>query len=139
MCPACNQPMVSLEFEGVEIDHCVECAGTWLDAGELELLTELAGVEPAELTRALQQARPVRKDDRRCPRCRRKMEVIEVGPENPVELDRCRRGDGLWFDHGEMETVVGSFSAGVGGAVASFFAEIYRSDLGHGPDRKKGE
>ncbi len=139
MCPACKQPMLSLEFEGVEIDRCAECGGTWLDAGELELLTELAGVDPAELTRALKRARPLRKGDRRCPRCRRKMEVVEAGLDNTVELDRCRRGHGLWLDHGEMETVVGSFSGGVGGAVAGFFAEIYRCDLEHRPGCKKGE
>ena len=32
--------------EGVEIDRCMECRGTWLDAGELELITEFAGAEP---------------------------------------------------------------------------------------------
>ena len=56
MCPACKKPMVSFEFEGVEIDRCLECGGTWLDAGELELLTELAGVEPGGVSRALQEA-----------------------------------------------------------------------------------
>jgi Zn-finger nucleic acid-binding protein len=59
------------------------------------------------------------------------MEVIEVGRDGKVELDRCPRGDGLWLDHGEMEAVVSAFSEGVGGAVAKFFAELYRADLEH--------
>jgi Zn-finger nucleic acid-binding protein len=121
--------MISLEFQGVEIDRCLECRGTWLDAGELELLTELAGVDPAELSRALAETATLMKSDRRCPRCRRRLQVIEAGRETKVEIDRCPIGDGLWLDRGEMETVVHSFSKGVGGAVAGFFAELYRSDL----------
>jgi Zn-finger nucleic acid-binding protein len=122
--------MISLEFQGVEIDRCLDCRGTWLDAGELELLTELAGLDPAELSRALAETATIRKADRRCPTCRRRLQVIEAGRETKVELDRCPIGDGLWLDRGEMETVVRSFSEGVGGAVAGFFAELYRSDLG---------
>ncbi len=33
--------MVAFELEGVEIDRCLACEGTWLDAGELELIVEL--------------------------------------------------------------------------------------------------
>jgi Zn-finger nucleic acid-binding protein len=121
--------MISLELQGVEIDRCLECHGTWLDAGELELLTELAGEDPVELSRVLEKAETVRKEKRRCPICLRRLQVIEVGRDTKVEVDRCPIGDGLWFDRGEMETVVRSFSEGAGGAVAEFFAELYRSDL----------
>ena len=124
--------MVSFEHEGVEIDRCLECGGTWLDAGELELLTELSGVEPGGLSRALQEATPVRRGRRRCPRCRRRLQLIEV--ESHIELDRCRRGDGLWLDRGEMEAVVLSFAEGEEGAVARFFADLYRSDLAIQPE-----
>jgi Zn-finger nucleic acid-binding protein len=129
MCPACKSPMVSLEFEGVEIDRCLECGGTWLDAGELELLVELAGIDTTALSRGLREAATLRTGSRRCPRCRRRMRVIEVGGANKVELDRCPRGDGLWLDRGEMETVVRSFSEGEEGAVAKFLGELYRSEL----------
>ena len=36
MCPVCKEPMLVLELDTVEIDHCARCGGTWLDAGELE-------------------------------------------------------------------------------------------------------
>ena len=32
--------MITLELEDVEIDHCLDCGGIWLDAGELELLLD---------------------------------------------------------------------------------------------------
>ena len=46
MCPVCREPMVALQLEGVEIDHCLACRGTWLDAGELEQLAEFSGADP---------------------------------------------------------------------------------------------
>lgn len=38
----------------------------------------------------------------RCPKCRADMEVVEVGG---VEVDRCSRCQGLWFDAGEQEAL----------------------------------
>ena len=38
--------MVAYELEGIEIDRCLCCDGVWLDAGELEMVTELAGADP---------------------------------------------------------------------------------------------
>lgn len=40
ICPVCKEPMVVLELDQVEIDHCINCGGIWFDAGELELLLE---------------------------------------------------------------------------------------------------
>lgn len=39
-CPVCNNPMIVLEFEGVETDYCTDCEGIWLDSGELELFLD---------------------------------------------------------------------------------------------------
>ena len=39
-CPVCRSAMIVLEIEEVEIDYCTDCAGIWLDAGELEVLLE---------------------------------------------------------------------------------------------------
>jgi len=33
MCPACKEPLVVFELDGVEIDRCLRCGGTWLDDG----------------------------------------------------------------------------------------------------------
>ena len=129
MCPECGEPLVVFELEGVEIDHCISCGGTWLDAGELETITELAGVESGELSRALAEASARRVDPRPCPRCQKKMEVFAIGSEKPVELDRCPHGDGIWFDRGEMKAVISAFQEGEAGEVGRFFAKVYRSEL----------
>ena len=91
---------------------------------------ERAAARPGALTRALAQAKGDRHGKRRCPRCRRKLRVIYLeGDGAEIELDRCPRGDGLWLDRGEMQSLIAAF--GRGGrtgeeeAVATFFADFY--------------
>lgn len=129
MCPSCGAPMIAFEFQGVEVDECVDCGGTWLDAGELELLVELTGQSPGRLTKAVEDASVERRGKRRCPRCRRRMPEIAVQGKETIELDRCPRGDGLWFDRHELLTLIRSFHEGEAGAVARHYAELFRSDL----------
>jgi Zn-finger nucleic acid-binding protein len=134
-CPyQCLDLLVVLEMEGIEVDHCVECKGTWLDAGELELICERAGVEPGLLRGALEKAKGEKSEARRCPRCGKSMELIKVGDKQKIEIDRCPRGHGLWFDQGELKDLVASFHEGEAGKIADFFAEMYASEL-----KKEGE
>lgn len=129
MCPECGQPLVAFELRGVEIDHCVDCGGTWLDAGELEMITELAGVPSGELSRSLSDASSRGSGSRRCPRCDRKLRIIAVGDENAVELDRCPNGHGLWFDQGELRAVIERSHDSEEDSVAQFFADLYRTEF----------
>ena len=39
-CPRCDGALEEIAYEDVLIDRCNKCGGVWLDAGELELLTE---------------------------------------------------------------------------------------------------
>jgi Zn-finger nucleic acid-binding protein len=123
--------MLAYELDGVEIDHCVECSGTWLDGGELEQITELSGVDAGPLSRALDDAAHGGATKRRCPRCSRKLRTLNVGSDPSVELDRCPKGHGLWFDRGELETVVRGHAANDGdeGEVARYFRRIFKHSL----------
>jgi hypothetical protein len=47
-CPKCGFQLETIMFKGLTIDKCFHCNGTWLDAGELEML---AGKEPDLLER----------------------------------------------------------------------------------------
>jgi hypothetical protein len=42
-CPKCGAQLVPVVFRQVEIDKCSECAGIWLDSGELERITTERG------------------------------------------------------------------------------------------------
>jgi Zn-finger nucleic acid-binding protein len=104
-CPVCTAAMITMELNEVEIDHCIDCGGIWLDAGELEMLME--NVEKAtNLLESFQNPSICEEISRKCPICLKKMEKVIVGTENPpLLLDKCKKGDGLWFDSGELEDV----------------------------------
>lgn len=97
--------MITLELEDVEIDHCTGCGGIWLDAGELELLLGEPGTARGLLDSfKVSSARAER--TRKCPICDRKMQKIVVGSSVPSLLvDKCGKGDGLWFDKGELRAM----------------------------------
>ena len=105
-CPVCNRALISLELHQVEVDHCVDCGGVWLDSGEMELL--LDGAENRQ--RIMAELRPdpsIMEERRRCPICDKKMEKVRGGPDERIILDRCtKNGDGVWLDRGELHQVV---------------------------------
>ena len=35
-CPKCGSALESIKYKKIEVDHCFQCKGTWLDQGELE-------------------------------------------------------------------------------------------------------
>ncbi len=118
MCPACKEPLVVFELDGVEIDRCLGCQGTWLDGGELDQLARLGGGATDPLEAALSGAADPRPGDRRCVRCSAKMQVVTV---LGVEVDRCPRGHGNWFDRDEIETLIATAKEG---GVAKFLGQL---------------
>ena len=127
LCPVCKIDMFVLEFEQVEIDFCLECRGVWLDSGELELVGEKAGILQEDLLTALETAPPdaeQRGAKRKCPVCRARLEKVTAALAPPLELDRCPRGHGLWFDQGELSAVVRAAEADENNVLAQFFADL---------------
>jgi Zn-finger nucleic acid-binding protein len=99
--------MITLELEDVEIDYCTDCGGIWLDAGELELLLGEPG-EAEDLLNSFKIDSRSAESVRNCPICDKKMQKIIAGVSVPALLiDKCRKGDGLWFDAGELRDIVG--------------------------------
>ncbi len=133
--------MVTFELEGVEIDRCVSCKGTWLDAGELEEISLRAGADPAELHRALDEAGKGAPSTRRCPRCGRKLREFPLrsASGDQVLLDKCPKGHGLWFDQGEIYRSVSLFAGEGGhrGSVARFFSDLLKSELQNKENEKE--
>lgn len=39
-CPKCGHDLETMDYEGITIDRCTNCAGIWLDPGELEQLRD---------------------------------------------------------------------------------------------------
>ena len=123
-CVTCKEPMVVLELRGVEIDHCLACGGIWLDAGEIELLID-SKPETGSLLEQLGERRNRQAGKRKCPICLKKMEVINIGPNDEVQIDRCWKNHGLWFDRGELETVLTIFDADSHSAVHGLLKSMF--------------
>jgi len=105
-CPACRNAMITLELSDVEIDHCVNCGGIWLDSGELDLLLNDAA-KARHLIDSFVEHESGAEQPRKCPICRRKMARIVVGQSTPpLLIDKCRRNDGLWFDKNELQDIL---------------------------------
>ena len=106
-CPCCNKPMIVVEIDQIEIDHCVHCKGAWLDGGELELLLDDAANSKELVARVVDSA-SVNETSRRCPICNKKMKKITFLDEagKSIILDSCVKNDGLWFDQGELSEVL---------------------------------
>jgi Zn-finger nucleic acid-binding protein len=101
-CPACGQPQVIVEHDGVELDLCLAGCGVWFDAQELGMLL---GDGAVAIERDL-AGLPSSGRGRPCPRCDRAMVLMAAPGSAGVILDCCPRGHGLWFDDGELERML---------------------------------
>ncbi len=97
-CPRCKKPLHEILSQGVLVDFCTSCKGTWLDKGEAGFFS----ASPNEVTAAL--AGPLLDPKRStaiCPRCGGSMS--EGGLFDPTyRLDRCDACEGIWFDAKEL-------------------------------------
>ena len=129
-CPVCRNAMITLELEDVEIDHCIGCGGIWLDAGELELLLG----EPDKARGLLDSFSADSKSAeavRKCPICDKKMQKVIVGDSKPTLLiDKCRRGDGLWFDKGELHEIFDRAQLDPDNRIQKLLSDMFGYDLG---------
>lgn len=117
--------MITLELSEVEIDYCIDCSGIWLDGGELELL--LADRQKArELLESFSVNTETAEKPRKCPICLKKMEKVSAGgAESPLLIDRCRKGDGLWFDKGELNDIINSAKLDEDNKIQKLLADMF--------------
>jgi len=118
-CPVDKKPMLVLELEGVEIDHCTLCGGIWLDSGELALLLG----DRASGERLVSSFTPAQGEGRklRCPVCGKRMQPVLA---DGVVIDRCPRGHGLWFDRDELASIIKQEN--INNRVVSFLEDMFR-------------
>jgi Zn-finger nucleic acid-binding protein len=137
ICPVCKEPMVVLELDQVEIDYCTSCGGIWLDSGELELLME-DGKD--DLKKLFTEDSVHTEKHYKCPICNKRMLKVHVGDpasqealpgrdKKEILIDRCRNSHGIWFDKGELKSVVMLSSKGKENKVTNLLKEMFESKL----------
>jgi uncharacterized protein len=113
ICPICKIGMLVVERNRIELDYCSKCGGTWFDAGELDLL--LASLEIKKREAFIEgiitgPEAQTNERDRKCPVCSKKMKKTTIGDSRKILIDACYRGDGLWFDGGELDQFLNALS-----------------------------
>ncbi len=129
--------MIVVEHQRIELDHCLSCGGVWFDSGELELLIE--SMKKNDTSAVKELFTPVEADSvekkRKCPICSKKMSKATICTQPLVLIDTCPRGEGLWFDSGELEQVVSQVTGLQCGktqaeGVLSFLGDAFKAQKG---------
>ena len=109
ICPACKNDMIVVEHNKIELDYCTSCQGVWFDSGELELFLNSMGLDSRSVfwrNILNYQEVPSTERKRKCPICGRKMKKTIIDKQPEILIDVCQRGDGLWFDSGEVISLI---------------------------------
>lgn len=97
-CPRCAKPLHEFLSQGVLIDYCTSCKGTWLDAGEARFFA----ADPKKVEAALSgELLDAKKSPISCPRCAGSMTEGGVF-DREYRIDRCDACAGIWFDAKEL-------------------------------------
>jgi Zn-finger nucleic acid-binding protein len=97
-CPRDGTELIDEKHKGIEVDHCPECNGRWLDHHELDALE--ATVAPDEDARRATIEYAKRPSELACPVCEQPMRAFNYRAYN-LELDTCEQQHGYWLDAGE--------------------------------------
>jgi Zn-finger nucleic acid-binding protein len=117
--------MITLELTEVEVDYCTGCKGVWLDGGELEMLLGDDG-KAKILIDSFNKDMSSGEKPKQCPICDKKMEKIDVGNDKPTLLiDRCVKGDGLWFDRGELNDIIARAKLDEGNKIKKVLGDMF--------------
>jgi Zn-finger nucleic acid-binding protein len=135
ICPTCKNNMIVVEYKRIELDYCPNCHGVWLDSGELELLlqsNQLLEKPGSNFYQPLQVE--VAEAKRKCPICHHLMNKHYIGDKPSVLIDICSRGDGLFFDGGELNqyikqvTPVEKDKTGTNNQISAFLGELFKAN-----------
>jgi len=101
--------MIVVEHNKIELDYCTSCQGVWFDSGELELFLNSMGLDSRSVfwrNILNSQEAPSTEKKRKCPICGKKMKKTIIDKQPEILIDVCQRGDGLWFDSGEVISLI---------------------------------
>ena len=97
-CPHDDIELIVEHHKGIEVDHCPECNGRWLDHHELDVLE--ATVAPDEDQRRAKIEYAKRPSELNCPVCGKQMRAFNYRAYD-LEIDTCEDEHGFWLDAGE--------------------------------------
>ena len=121
-CPRDGIRLSRVKVDGVQLDKCSKCCGIWLDADELNEISELQLTDVESQFRAVEETPRVEfasvekasvedssvKGYMRCPRCLEgRLQQVSYTLLHPVRIDRCENCLGIWLDRSELDVIIG--------------------------------
>ena len=97
-CPRDSVDLMVEHHHGIEVDHCPDCNGRWLDHHQLDELESTVPSTEQERVATIQYAR--RDSELDCPLCSKRMVAFNYRAYN-LEIDTCVEEHGFWLDAGE--------------------------------------
>lgn len=109
-CPRDGATLRTETYESsFEVDRCPDCAGVWLDKGELDAIMRKVENDwsrdlslPEDLVTGAFSAARSHHEPISCPKCGAGLENKEYAYTSQVYVDICPAGCGLWLDAGEL-------------------------------------
>ncbi len=106
-CPACSHLLHTTQYEGFEARVCTTgCGGIWLKARDIESLADQPRVIERMLAATDYVMPMTRPQTRCCPECSCVLNASLIRGEVDVEIDTCPKCLGIWFDKGEIVTLI---------------------------------
>lgn len=101
-CPKCAQHMDTVEFNGIEIERCIQCNGMWFDMLEHEQLKKMKGSEIIDIGSAAVGKEYNDVDRINCPKCSSAMLRMVDKDQHHIWYEACPNCYGVFFDAGEF-------------------------------------
>ncbi len=106
-CPRCSELLWQRKFDGLILDGCRSCGGTWFDPREFDQLLQhpelLVTVENSFRKGEQPPIRP--QATNLCPNCRKPLTPFRHPKIPSVALDSCPQCRGVWADEGELAEI----------------------------------
>jgi Zn-finger nucleic acid-binding protein len=105
-CPKCNHETLTRVLVGeLEVNHCNECGGLWLDRDELPRLLEADSSTLRDLRRGSDRSGANARRGK-CPRCATGLLRVASAIQRRVTVDKCADCGGVWLDGGELKALL---------------------------------
>lgn len=107
-CPACHSIMEPVDYSGLHLDVCPECAGIWFDSGELLALSRASDGAMESLEAKYQPNIEVLSPEpvlKKCPRDGWALDRHRYDYDSPVKIDSCPKCHGVFVEDQELSGI----------------------------------
>lgn len=113
-CPNCQAMLEEIVVQGIAIDGCPRCGGTWFEGTELTELVRRDFHLLGDIEHRFQDTRPEAfrtAGPKKCPLCQAPLFAFHFRHTPEVSLEGCRQCKGLWVDDGKLSQLEARLAA----------------------------